>query len=151
MIIKNNNIGLNTNNYLFYIDKFLKVNNILEKEDSLIINYILNYENDKFFFKDLEKIIKKDGLQNFIQKNELNINEMKYEQNIQDDKRNNIGTFINIRLNEEDIKNIEIEMNQNSFQKKDSNIIKNTLAITSEFLQIEKKNEKPDQINKKKK
>ena len=73
---------------------------------------------------------------------------MKYEHNIQDDKRNNIGTFINIRLNEEDIKNIE--MYQKLFQKKDSNIIKNTLAITSEFLQIEKKNEKPDPINKKK-
>ena len=148
MIIKNHNIGIVTNNYLFYIDKRLKLNNIenniLEKEDSFIINYILNYENDKLFFKDLEKIIKKDGLHNFIQKKELNINEINSKQNIKDDnKRNIVGAFINIGLNEEDIKNIEIS--QNSFQKKDSNIIKNELTISNEDFNIvsKKKKEKP--------
>ena len=152
LIIKNKKNREGTNNYIFYIDKNLKSNNIhknnLEKENSFIINYILHYENDKLFLKNLEKIIKKDGLHNFILNKDLDINKFNSEQSINDDDvRNIVGTFINLGLDEEVINNIE--KNQISIQKEDSNIIKNKFKISNENFNFVKK-EKPRSLGKNK-
>ena len=100
------NIINHINNYFFYIEKNKKINSLREndwdKNDPFIIYYVLNYEKDKNVFKYLEYIYKEKGFKEFISR--FDINKIYYQQNIE--KNKNIGKFINIRINKEDIKNI---------------------------------------------
>ena len=99
----------NFNNYCFYIDKNKKINSLGEndwdKDDTFIIYYTLNYKNDENFFEDLESICKEKGFKEFI--SHFDINKINYQQNIEKNK-NIVGKFINIRINNEDIKNMNI-------------------------------------------
>ena len=88
-----------SNNYCFYIDKDKKIDSLgendIDKNDPFIIYYVLNYEEDKNFYKYLEYINKEKGFKEFISR--FDINKIYYQQNIE--KNKNIGKFINIRIN----------------------------------------------------
>jgi len=74
-------------------------------EDKFILKYILNYDDDNIFYKDLDKIMK-EGLNSYFNYRKLD-KDIKINHGIliKDDKDKYIGKFINIDLNEEDIKN----------------------------------------------
>ena len=72
----------------------------IEQKDICSIYYILDFEKDEYFFKDIENIIKY-GIINYISKKNLQLNEDKinYEQDLMDDNKNiKIGKFINIKI-----------------------------------------------------
>ena len=132
VIIKNKNINKSERlkafkEYLIYSEQSLKKNikkEENEQNDSLILDYILNYGKEESFFMDIDIILKKNGLQEFITSKYLDIYKLKFEQNIRDDKAI-YGKFINININEENIIN---EDNENIINKNESinnNINKN--------------------------
>ena len=139
VIIKNKNINKSERlkaykEYLIYSEKSLKKNidkEENEQKDSFILDYILNYGKEESFFKDTEIIFKKNGLQEFMTSKDLDINKLKFEQNIRD-KNSIYGKFINLNINEEDIIKVDngiiIEHIQNDNNKNESlnnNINKN--------------------------
>jgi len=147
VIIKNKNIKNSERlkafkEYLIYTEQNLKKDIDKEKNeqnDSLILDYILNYGKEESFFKDFEIIFKKNGLQEFITRKEIDICRLKYEQNIGDDKAI-YGKFINININKEDFKNedndkninyISNDNNKNELNK--NNINKNINNINDEI------------------
>jgi len=122
---KNIQIYKNLNNYLFYVNNEDNDNN--NNNEEYILKYILNYDKNDIFFIDLKSIIKK-GINRYINQYNLDIDEesIKSVQKIQDKKKKELGEFINVRINEEDIENnfkykIIIENND----KNNNNIKKN--------------------------
>ena len=96
-------------NYLIYFEEKEnsneQINNNVDAKDKYILKYILTYNKDNIFYCDFKYIIEK-GLDNYFKKYEINIDKMFFEQNIVDDKKNVLGTFINIGIfNIDDIKN----------------------------------------------
>ena len=89
------------NCYLIYV--YNKEN---QNEDKYSLKYILDYENNSLFFPNFKKIIEK-GLNNYISKNGINIDNINCEQKIFDDKKNILGKFVNIGIkNKEEIINM---------------------------------------------
>ena len=81
-------------------------------DDKFILKYILNYDDDNIFYNDLDKIMK-EGLNSYFDYRKLD-KDIKINNGIliKDEKDKYIGKFINIDLNEEDIKNdIGIKIN----------------------------------------
>ena len=98
------------NKYLIYsYDKELKNN---YNNDKYILKYILNYNKENYFFNDFKKIVK-EGIKKYIEDKNIDININNYEENIIDDKKKNLGKFINIKISENDI--------NNNFDYKDDN------------------------------
>ena len=124
---KNKDKNLILNNYLIYIynndfeleqnEQNNEKNN--KQQDRYILKYILNYDKDNSFFNDFQEILK-NGLNKFIKDKDIDINKKYYEKRIIDDNKNIIGKFININLNEKDIKNI-VNLNNNENQKINGN------------------------------
>ena len=105
IIIKNKNNENNENNflnnYLIYI-----YNNEYQNKEKYFLKYILDYENNSMFFDNFGNIIE-EGLNNFISKNDININNFNCEQKIYDIKKNVLGKFVNIGiLSNDEILNI---------------------------------------------
>ena len=105
IIIKNKNNENNENNflntYLIYI-----YNNEYQNKEKYLLKYILDYENNSIFFDNFGNIIE-EGLNNFISKNDININDFNLEQKIYDNKKNVLGKFVNIGiLSNDEILNI---------------------------------------------
>ena len=132
------------NNYFFYIDKNKKINSLREndwdKDDTFIIYYALNYEKDENFFEDLESICEEKGFKEFI--SHFDINKKYYQHNIEKNK-NIVGNFINIRINNEDIKKMNIINEANN----DSNSIQDSSKISQKdnrnlILELQNKIEK---------
>ena len=99
---QNGDIPKYLNRYFFYIDKNKIMNDLdeFDKEDTCVIYYILDFEKDEYFFKDMENIIK-NGILNYISKKGLQLNEDKINclQDFMDDKKKKIiGKLINIRI-----------------------------------------------------
>ena len=80
--------------------------------DKYILKYILNYNKENYFFNDFKKIVK-EGIKKYIEDKNIDININNYEENIIDDKKKNLGKFINIKISENDI--------NNNFDYKDDN------------------------------
>ena len=125
--------------YLFYIFKndeikYLNDQNLEQNNDPFILYYILKYYENKPFFNDLNIINKRNGLKEFINNKDIDINNIKYVENIMDNNGNYLGYFINIRIDLEYIYNESIDI------EKEDNINK------EESIEIEKE----DNINKEK-
>ena len=140
VIIKNKNINKIERlkafkEYLIFSKKSLKKNINKEENiqnDSLIIDYLLDYGKEESFFSDFEIILKKNGLKEFMTSKDLDIYKLKFEQNIRDDK-SIYGKFINFNINEEDIINEDngniinpIPNDNNKNESINNNINKNT-------------------------
>ena len=98
IIIKNKinqkNIDINQilNHYLIYvINKDFQTEKNKQKEDcyKYFIKYILDYDKNSMFFDNFKNIINK-SLYSYISDNKIDISKMNYEQNIYDNKKNNL-------------------------------------------------------------
>ena len=153
MIIKNKPMDNNDerfnniNEYLVYIDKeernkYLEDNDI-KKKDSFILYYILNYSKNESFFKDLKILNKKNGLYEYIMKNNnIDLTEKKIEENIKDKNGNILGNFINIRINIENINNENIPNNVNNENQNENKLIENNNNANKKNIEKDKDNEK---------
>ena len=96
---------INLNEYLIYIDKKNTIKYLADEDSKnnqcFILYYVLYYNTNKSFINDLIIINKKNGLKEYITKNNIDLNNIKIEENIKDNKGNYIGFFINMRINEE--------------------------------------------------
>ena len=82
----------------------------LNEDESFILNYIFYYfQNDESFLKNLNK---KNGFKELTKY--LDINKIKYQQKIKDEKRNVLGNFISLRTIEENINNDNNDTNDNN-------------------------------------
>ena len=104
---------INLNEYLIYVDKNDKIKYLtdenLDENQPFILHYILYYNNNKSFINDLKILNKKNGLKEFITKNNIDLSDIKIEENIKDNNGNYLGYFINISVNKEYINNENIE------------------------------------------
>ena len=124
---KNIEIYKNLNNYLFYVNNENNDNN--NKNEKYILKYMLNYDKNDIFFIDLKSILEK-GINIYINHYTLDTDKesIKLVQKIQDQKKKELGEFINVGINEEDIENnfkykIIIENNdKNSNNNNEKNI-----------------------------
>ena len=149
IIIKNKNNENNENNflntYLIYI-----YNNEYQNKEKYFLKYILDYENNSMFFDNFGNIIE-EGLNNFISKNDININNFNCEQKIYDIKKNVLGKFVNIGILSNDkilniidrknsIINSNIILNKKNEEKyKKKNIVsKNERFLLKNILDIKK-------------
>ena len=123
---------INLNEYLIYVDKKDRMKYLADEDSKniqrFILYYVLYYNTNKSFINDLKILNKKNGLKEYITKNNIDLNNIKIEENIKDNKGNYIGFFINIRINEEYINIENNENNENNENKEKEyfdNIIKN--------------------------
>ena len=117
------------NEYLIYADKNCEkkylTEQIIEDNNPFILCYILYYNTNKSFFNDLRILSKENGLKDYITKYNIDLNLIKKEINLMDDRRNYIGFFINIRINKDYIKIVENENNEQNEKEYLVNIINN--------------------------
>ena len=142
-----------TNEYLFYIDKEEKEKYLEDEEvrdtELYVLYYILNYSKNKSFFNDLKILNKQNGLYEYIiiknknkkNNNNIDLNNIKKEEFIKDEIGNIIGSFINIRINKDSIKNENIlinyvyeKRNEINFEIKNNN---NNKIIKNDFIDEE--------------
>ena len=142
-----------SNEYLIYTLKNKKGENNInankdlenkenEDEDKFTLRYILNYDDDKIFYNDLDKIMK-EGLNSYFEYRKLDKDiEINNGIIIKDDKNKYIGRFINIDLNKEYIKNnIEIKINE---QNKENHI--DSIEINNNKMKINLENKETQAI-----
>ena len=68
---------------------------------------IINYYTEDTFLQDIDKYIKGKGLSGYISNKNLDIDKIKIEQIIEDEKQNVIGKFFNVSIVDEDLKKID--------------------------------------------
>ena len=78
-----------TNEYLVYFDKneaknYFYDEDLKNSKDDFILYYILNYKKSKYFFNDLRILNTKNGLEEYILKNNILLNNINIEEDIKD-------------------------------------------------------------------
>ena len=103
-----------------------------------ILKFILDYEKSDIFFNNYSQIIEK-GIGEYIKNNNFGVTkeDKKFEQKIMDKKKNILGKFIDIDINENDVQNNFDNNNIITTKKENENINKNKLIK----YEIEFKNE----------
>ena len=142
MIIKNKKLDIddnknnNENDFLVYIDKEEKPKYLVDEElregETYVLYYTLNYNKYKYFVNDIKMLNTKKGLYNFISKYNIDLNTIKNEENFNDNKGNNLGNFINVRINKDYINNNINECeNKNKTEKIDESnkFINNNIQV----------------------
>ena len=142
MIIKNKKLDIddnknnNENDFLVYIDKEEKPKYLVDEElregETYVLYYTLNYNKYKYFVNDIKMLNTKKGLYNFISKYNIDLNTIKNEENFKDNKGNNLGNFINVRINKDYINNNINECeNKNKTEKIDESnkFINNNIQV----------------------
>jgi len=122
--------------YLFYIRKEE------DNENKYDLQYIINCNKKEDFFNTLEKIIN-EGLGKYVSNLEVDLEQKEIEVKVLDDKKNFIGKFVNIGLNEKNIKNY---LDKNLFENNEEkdNIINENKIYDSNDDTNKNKNKRKD-------